>query len=252
MNKQRLECERIIYKIMEILDDPKHNNGSSPNQEFWVKQFAKMNDKEFEQFVCRPFSIFYQTSGLRREPTMDNIIKGLDEINVPLLEELYMPFKYKDAKTGKTFKSKKCMVVYLHMKRMKQFLTKKNSMSIEAKTRDAKTGLLTGHDKNGKESDREFEALAIMNNTATMKELSRSRADSMEDKNILYNTIKTMGIVRLSDLPDDPSDSLSKNLLSTYLIGAGLASNLVNIDMGDKGYMTPYTRKQKELKVQRV
>ena len=247
MNQQRLNCERLIYRVMEILDDPKHNHGEAPNVEFWVEQFAKMNDKEFEEFILKPLSLYYQTSGLKREPNMININHALDEIGVPLLEEIYMPYKYKDS-NGKPVKSKKALVLYIHMKRMKQLLTKKNGLSIEAKARDARTGLLTGHDKNGKESDREFESLAISGLTATIKELSRSRADSMQDKSVMTNLIKTTGQVRLEDLPNDPTDSLSRNLLSTYMIGAGLVSNLVSPD----SYMTPYTLKNKRMKVQKT
>lgn len=247
MNQQRLDCERLIYKIMETLDDPKHNNGETPNVDFWVEQFAKMNDKEFEKFVTTPMSLYYQTSGLKREPSMVNINHALDEIGVPLLEEVYMPYKYKDSK-GRPVKSKKAVVCYIHMKRMKQLLTKKNGLSIEAKTRDARTGLLTGHDKNGKESDREFESLAISGLTATIKELSRSRADSMQDKATMNSLIKTTGQVRLEDLPNDPTDSLSKNLMECYLIGAGLTSNLTSPD----GYMLPHTMRNKRMKVQSV
>ena len=246
MNQQRLECERIIYKIMEMLDDPKKNGGDSPNVDFWVKYFTTLNDKQFEEFVTRPLSLFYQTSGLKREPSMININHALDEINVPLLEEVYLPFKYKN-KDGKPLKTKKCLVLYLHIKRMKQLLTKKNGMSTDAKTRDMRSGLLVGIDKNGKSSDREFESLAVSGLTNTMKELSRPRAASMDDKSIMNSTIKTFGQVRLSDLPDDPADDLSKNLLSTYFIGAGLMTSLVNTD-----YMTPYTLKQKNLKSQRI
>lgn len=245
MNKQRLECERLIYKIMEILDDPKSNKDESPNVDFWVRQFAKMNDKQFEEFILKPFSIYYQTSGLKREPKINQLTQALDELKVPLMEEIYMPHKYKNSQ-DKPVKSKKCLVLYLHMKRMKQLLTKKNGMSIEAKTRDARTGLLTGYDKNGRESDREFESLAISGLTATMKELSRSRADSMNDKSLMNSTIKTMGQVRLEDLTNDPTDSLSKNLLNVYFIGAGLMSNIVT-----KDYMTPYTLQQKNMKVSR-
>ena len=245
MNQQRLECERLIYKVMEILDDPKKNNGESPNVDFWVRQFAKMNDKQFEEFVTRPLSLFYQTSGLKREPSMLNINHALDEIDVPLLESVYLPYKYKD-KNGKPIKTQKCLVLYIHLKRMKQILTKKNGMSIETKTRDMRTGLLTGHDKNGKSSDREMESFAISGLENSIKEFSRSRAASMNDKSVMDATIKTLGQVRLSDLPDDPADDLSKNLLSTYFIGAGIMSNLVSVD-----YMTPYTMKQKKLKVDR-
>lgn len=244
MNQMRLQCERLIYKVMEILDDPKNNGGESPNVEFWIKQFSKMNDKQFEEFITRPLCIIYQTSGLKREPTMLNINHGLDLIGVPLLEEVYMPYKYKD-QNGRPVKSKKCIVAYIHMKRMKQLLTKKNGMSIEAKMRDMRTGLLSSQDKHGRSSDREMESFAISGLTNSLTEFSRPRAASMQDKNQMNSIIKTMGQVRLSDLKEDPVDDLSKNLLSVYLLGAGLYSNLVNID-----YMTPYTLKNKDLRVQ--
>ena len=159
-----------------------------------------------------------------------------------------MPYKYKDPKTGKPVKSKPCLVVYYHEKRMKQILTKKNSSSIYADTRDMRTGLLTGIDKNGKESDREFESLAVSGLTNMAKELSRPRADAMNDKNIMNNTIKNLGQVSLKDLPDDIDDSLSKNMLNAYFIGAQLYSNIIEKDT----YMLPYTAKDKELKVKRV
>ena len=135
------------------------------------------------------------------------------------------------------------------MKRMKQLLTKKNGMSIDTKTRDMKTGLLTGIDKNGKESDHEFESLGVSGLNSTMKELSRMRADSMEDKSVMTSTIKTMGQVKLSELPDEKADSLSKNTLSAYFLGAGLFNNLV---INPITYETPYTVKNKKLRMQRV
>ena len=244
MNQQRLECERLIYKVMETLDDAK-NRGSSPNAEFFARIFSTMNDKQFKEYIIKPFSLYYQTQGMKYEPQMNTIIKALDIINVPLLEPVYLPYKYKDS-NGKPMRTKKCLVIYLHIKRMKQLLSKKNGMSINANTRDMKTGLLTGIDKNGKESDREMESLAVSGLNATMKEFSRSRADSMQDKSAMDSRIRSLGQVRLSDLPDDPSDSLSKNLLSAYMIGAQLQSNLVNQE-----YLTPYTMRQKRMRITR-
>ena len=133
------------------------------------------------------------------------------------------------------------------MKRMKQLLTKKNGMSINAATRDMRTGLLTGIDKNGKESDREFESLAVSGLNATIKEFSRSRADARNDKAVMNNTIRTLGQVSLKDLPEELADPLSKNLLSAYFIGAQLMTSLVSDD-----YILPYTAKNKEKKITRV
>ena len=239
MNQQRLKAERLVYQVMDQLDP------SGRNSDFWKAEFAKMNDDQFKKYISGNFPFYFQT-GAFKEPSMDQISKALDILKVPLLESVYMPFKYKDA-NGRPMKTKPCMVVYIHMKRMKQLLTKKNGMSIDTKTRDMRTGLLTGVDKNGKESDHEFESLAISGLYSTMNEFSRPRADSMEDKSVMNNTIKTTGYVSIKDLPEDLNDSLSKNLLSTYFIGAQLMSNLVNEE-----YMVPYTYLNKEKKISRV
>lgn len=239
MNAQRLKAERLIYEVMDTLDK------SGRNTDFWKEEFSKMSDAQFKTYISNDFPFYFQT-GAFKEPSMKQIVQALDKINVPLLERLYMPYKYKD-KNGRPMKTKECLVVYLPIKRMKQLLTKKNGMSISTKTRDMKTGLLTGIDKNGKESDREFESLAICGLNNSIKEFSRSRADSMNDKSVMNNTINNLGQVYLKDLPDDPTDSLSKNLLSTYFIGAQLYTNLVNED-----YMTPYTMSLKQKKIERT
>lgn len=239
MNKQRLECERLIYSIYDTLDP------SGKNTEYWKQEFSTMADEQFKKYVTSNFPFFYQTSAFD-EPSIDKCVKALDLLKVPFLESIYMPFKYKD-KNGRPMKTKPCMVIYINMKRMKQLLTKKNGMSIYTKTRDMRTGLLTGVDKNGKESDREFESLAISGLYNTMAEFSRPRADSMTDKSIMNNTIKTTGMVSREDLKNDFDDSLSKNLLSTYFIGAQLYTNLVNEE-----YMTPYTFRNKHKKIDRI
>ena len=244
MNAQRLKCERLILEVMTILDNPKKHDGSAPNVEFWTRKFAKMNDKEFEEFICQPMSIFYQTEGLRREPSMLDIMKGLDKINVPMLEHVYMPYKFTNI-DGKPIKSKKAFVGYIHIKRMKQTLALKVHSSFSTQKRDARTGLLTGDDKIGKETDREFESLAISNLDAVTKELSKPRADAMKDKSIMNASIKNMGQVKLKELPDEPTDSLAKNLLNVYMLGCGIVSNMILTD-----YMTPWTLRNKTTKIQ--
>ena len=239
MNQQRLKAEKLIYQVYDCLD-PSHKN-----TEFWKNEFAHMNYDQFKKYISKNFPFYYQT-GAFEEPSMDQICKALDIIKVPLLESVYLPYKYKN-KDGEPMKTKPCLVVYIHEKRMKQLLTKKNGMSIDTKSRDMRTGLLTGIDKNGKESDHEFESLALSGLYSTMKELSRPRADSMNDKSVMNNTIKTLGMVKLSDLPEDLDDSLSKNLLSTYYLGAQLYTTLVNEE-----YMLPYTYRNKHKKISRI
>ena len=203
MNKQRLEAERLVYKVMDTLDP------SGKNSDFWKEEFSKMSGNQFLKYISGHLPFYFQI-GAFKEPNMDQISKALKVLDVPMLESVYMPYKYKNA-DGKPMKTKPCLVGYIHMKRMKQLLTKKNGMSISTKTRDMRTGLLTGVDKNGKESDREFESLAVSGLDATIEEFSRSRADAMNDKAIMNNTIKTTGHVSLKELPEEVDDSLSKN-----------------------------------------
>lgn len=239
MNQTRLNVERMIYKIMDILDP------DGDNSDFWKQEFSKMNDNQFKKYFENNFPIFFQTKAFK-EPSIDQIVKALDVIDVPLLEPVYLPFKYKD-KDGNPLKTKECLVIYVTNKRMKQLLTKKNSMSIDSSVRDMKTGLLTGISKNGKESDKEFESLGVSGLYYTMKELSRPRADSMNSKSIMNSTIKVLGQVSLDELPDDIDDSLSKNLLNAYFLGAQLYTNIVNEE-----YLLPYTRKLRNKNIERL
>lgn len=237
MTKERLAAEELVYKTMDILDP------SGANTDYWKDEFANMSDAQFVKYISQNFPFYYQT-GAFAEPSMDQITKALKHIKAPLLERVYLPYKYKDAK-GRPMKTKECLVLYIHMKRMKQLLTKKNGMSIDTSQRDMRTGLLTGTSKNGKESDHEFESLAISGLTATAKELSRARADAMGDKDVMNNTIKLNGYVSLKDLPEEKNDSVSKKTLYAYFMGAQLITSLVG-DMD--AYMTPYTMSTKKRK----
>ena len=126
-------------------------------------------------------------------------------------------------------------------------LTKKNNTAINTDKRDMKTGLLTGEDKGGKETDREFESLATMGLEYTMDEFARSRADAMEAKAQMSTAILNQGFVSDKDINVAKDDSIAKNLLNVYLLGAHIRSNLVDIN-----YMTPHTAKNKQAKIERV
>lgn len=239
MNKQRLESEKLVYEFMDTLDK------SGANKEFWMKKFSKMSDAQFLSYIKNPFPFFFQV-GAFKEPSMDQIRAVLKLLKVPLVESIYMPYKYTN-KDGKPLKSRPCLVLYINDKRMKQLLTKKNKTIIDISMRDMRTGQLTGASKQGRQSDHEFESLQISSLDATTKELSRARGDAMVDKEYMNNTIKTLGQVSLKDLPDDFSDSLGKSNLSVMFLGAQLMTNLVNSD-----YLLPYTIKNRSKRVERV
>lgn len=237
MNAQRAKAEKLIYAVFDKLDP------SGANTNFYKRKFAKMNDTQFKTFISGDFPYRFQTRLFKIEPSMVEINEASKVLGFPIMEKVNLPYLYTNEK-GEPVQTKECLVIYAHLKRMKQFITKKNSMSIDINMRDMKTGLLISDDKNGKTSDREMEALAVMGLDQTMRELSRPRADAMEAKSEMYSTISTTGQVSLNDLPDNPDDSLAKNLLNVYMLGAGLDTNLLNVD----GYL-PIVLKDKQAKV---
>ena len=61
-----------------------------------------------------------------------------------------------------------------------------------------------------------------------MRELSTIRADSMTAKGSAINKIATTGILYQKDYKVTREESLARNKLNVYFLGAGLNSNLIN------------------------
>lgn len=238
--KQRQDIEALILEVFYTIDK------SNTNTDHYKKLFAKMTDDQFYKFISAKFPYRFHEKPFVTEPSMHECRVALEKIGKePLYCKVNLPYLYTN-KDGVPVNTRETLVVWIPLKKVKQFLTKKNSMSIDISTRDMKTGLLTGVDKNGKTSDREMESLAVAGLDATINEFSKYRADSMNAKNELYNLININGTVTQKEVPVGIDDSLSKNLLNTYLIGSGFNSNLIN-----QGYYLPYTIKNKQKKIER-
>lgn len=232
MNKQREKAEKLIYDVLDTADK------THTNSDYYKKIFATMSDNDFMEFCKRRLPFRFHTQVFKVEPKMYDIIDAFKVLGKPLLERVKLPYVYINDK-GEPIESEECMVIYIHLKRMKQMLTKKNHTSINIEKRDMKTGLLTSDDKGGKETDREFESLATMGLEYTMDEFARPKADAMDAMAQMSNEILAKGYVSQEDLNVTKTDSLGKNLLNVYLIGAHLHSNLVDTD-----YITPLTAKR--------
>lgn len=236
MTPQREKAEKLIYSVMDKLDSAEYNST------YYKSIFAKMSDTEFYKFCKRTLPFRFHTKPFVVEPKMYDIEEALKILGVPLLEKVSLPYLYID-KNGNPVRSKEAMVIYIHIKKMKQFITKKNSIPSNIDNRDMKSGLLVSFDKGGKTSDREMEALAIMELDNTMKELSTWRADYMDAKSSAYQSINTLGKVSIKDIDIDPVDSISKNTLNAYMVSSLINSNILNQD-----YMLPKTLANKTAK----
>ena len=237
MNKQRQQAEELIYKIYDTVDP------SKTNSDYYRKIFATMSDDDFTKFCKRRLPFRFHNSVFKVEPKMYEIIDAFKALDKPLLEKVKLPYVYKNDK-GEPVETQECMVIYIHLKRMKQMLTKKNNNAMNIENRDMKSGRLIGEDKGGQETDREFESLATMGLDWTMDEFARAKADALGAATQMSNTILTNGFVSDKDIQVTSDDSLGKNMLNAYLLGAHITSNLVDID-----YMTPYTAKNRAPRV---
>jgi hypothetical protein len=79
-----------------------------------------------------------------------------------------------------------------------------------------------------------------------MDEFARPKADAMNAMQQMSNTILSKGYVSDEDINVAKNDSIGKNLLNVYLMGAHIHSNLIDIE-----YMTPLTSKNKQVKIER-
>lgn len=238
--EQRQKVETIIYTSFDKVDKTKTNS------EYYKKLFASLSDEQFENMFKHQFPLKYHHKPFENEPTIGDINEGLKVIKVPLTEKVYTPHKYIHPTKG-PINTLETMVAYLHLKKMKQLVTKKTSMSTDIVTRDMKNGLLINFDKNGKASDKELEGLLILGSEATVKEFAKPRADALNAKDYMYNEISTKGTVSLKEIPMDEDDSLSKNLTNVYFTGAHLYTNLLN-----KDYYLPYALKRDRKLVSRI
>lgn len=239
MTANRRKAEELWIKILNILD-PSHTNSN-----YYKKVFAEMSDAQFSAWLKKKFPLKFHFRPFEIEPDLDVCIKALDVMGVPLLEPVAMPWVYENS-DGKPVYSKPAFVGYTHLKKLKQFGTKKNHLPISNDNVDMKSGLLLGEDKGARESDREFEALQVMGLSYTAKEFSTFKADALGAKDQAYGAINSIGDVYQQDIVFRQDDSLARNMISSYMIGSHLMTNLVIND-----YMTPATVQGRHSKVTR-
>ena len=239
-SKKRKEIEDLIYKVFDTVDTTKTNS------DYYRELFSKMTNSEFYHFLERRLPFRFHQEVFKIEPKMYQIVDAFKILNKPLLEKVNLAHIYRN-KDGVPVQSKECLVIYIHLKRMKQLLNKKTNIALNIEKRDMKTGLLVGEDKGGKETDREFESLAAFGLDYTIDEFSRPRGDALKSAAEMSAVIMNKGFVSEKDFNIEKDDSLGKNILNVYLLGANIYSNLVDIN-----YMTPYTAKNRKKAVERV
>ena len=238
-DKQRNECEFFILNFMDKLDK------TGENSEFLKEQFASMSNAQFEKWMKKDYPLQFQVRAFEVEPKFKDYQDAARVIGINLMEKVALPYLYKNS-DGEPVCTKPALIMYLHLKKMQQMITKKNKVSTDIDNRDMKSGRLNTDDKGAATGDKEMECLAIAGLDKTLEEFSTIRADYMDAKSQAYATITATGTLSSDDYDLKRSDGLANNFISSYLLAAHIDSNLINND----GY-TPYTLKEKSLRTSR-
>lgn len=239
MTKEREKAEALIYKFFNAIDP------TGSNTKFYKELFSGMSDIEFKAFCARKLPFRLQTAPFKYEPSISNIKKSFDVLNIPFLEDVYEPSLYKD-ENGKAVTCTKALTAYVNLVPLKQMLAKKNSWATENASRETKTGRLTGHDKAGLVSDRELESFFLFDQFKSVDFFTHEMGDDMEAKAQMLTQINSTGQYHQDDVSRENVNQISKNTVDAYMIGSCLMTNLINED-----YMTPYTLSQKQKTVRR-
>ena len=223
--QKRKDMETLVYNTFSALDP----SGTNTNK--YKALFSKMSDARFDKYFKTIFDnddiyLVLDVVDFEHALTIDNINKAAKVLNIPLTEKVAMPFVNHDTKNPVVTKSE-VIVGYLHLKRMQQMLSKKNTTSTEIGIRSALTGQVSGHDKNGRISDSETACLSTIGADYALREFMGPRSDDKVMKAQMYTDIATKGYCSIDDLSNNPTNKTSLKTTDTYLIGMGIKSDLI-------------------------
>ena len=235
LKERRSKIENLVLDCVKMLDNNKMNNYN-----YYKGLFNSMNDTEFSKWAGSMGHELDDTIQLIELPFeevhMSQVKKCADYLDIPLEEYItYHHIPY--APNGVRSKSK-VPVGYVHIKRMQQLLSKKNSYGLDIDSVELKSGQVKGTSKVASLTDPETFSLAAISADKSLEELLGPRADNQFKKQRMYQMITRDGYVTLDELKDDKKKHYSTTLstIDTYMIASGL-----HTDLRTNSLKTPYT-----------
>jgi hypothetical protein len=221
----RKKMEEKVYGTFDRLDPTKVNSNK------YKALFSKMSDAQFDKFFKDLFAdddqyLVLDVVDYERNLLIEHVEDAAKYLGVPLFEKVAMPWVNKD-RNNPVITKFAVPVGFIHLKRVQQILSKKNTTSTDVSSRSALTGQVVGKDKNARDSDTENFALVTINAHDTLREFMGPRADDMVMKNEMYSQIAQKGFVSLESLTNNVENKVTLNALDVHLIGMGLKSDII-------------------------
>lgn len=250
--KNRKKVEKLIIDTLNILET------GGLNAEKYKAIFKKMSDSQFLAFFNKmktdDTAHLYVENDLygKNQITMDSIEETSKFLNVPLEEYLYLRHKTEDGETIRL--PEKVPVMYIHLKRMQQLLSKKNISNVDidsGNVRSRITGGLNSTSKSGRFTDSDTQALlsATSETGSTvisedgqeipvypiMSELMHMRGDNNLLRSNMLQQIAFSGEVSIdraaeavAKMPAGSTRGQATHTLDIYYLGAGIKTDLIN------------------------
>ena len=224
ISSKRKKAENLIYKVISSLDK------SNENTNYYKSLFGKMMDEQFKRYIKKmendeDENFFIEVLPNKNEPTLKDIKEALNILNVPLDEYVY--YRHDGHEKDPIRTRYKVPVGYLIIKRVQQFLSKKNTYSLDISQRSMKTNQVTGKSKISRISDGDNNALSAIGADFALKEFMGPRADSSDAKIDMYRDISLYGYVYQKDLSNNLNEKQTLNTVNVYLTGAGFETDLL-------------------------
>lgn len=230
----RASVEKIIYDTFDALD-PTGINGNK-----YRELFSSMSDKQFDKYM-KDFlenedeNFILDIVEFERTVDLTKCEKAAKVLGIPLWEYVYLPHLTMD-QNNVVSTPEKCLVGYINVKRTQQLLFKKNGITTTSMKRSAITGQVIDKDRNSRTSDIESTMLVSLGAEDILRELQGPRADDESMQSEMLQDISSKGFVSLDDLDSNPVNKKSLVTLSSYLLSAGIFSDV----LGDT-YILPST-----------
>lgn len=224
-NSARAKFMADLDKLFNILDP------SGANTKYYHDKWDKVSDKEFDNWVKwldnDENNFYWETIEYKRDAKLENIVKAADAFNIPLYERVAVPY-LNGSEEDVIVSPDPVPVGWIHVKRLPQTIHHKNSGSTSITKRNAKTGQVTGEDKNGRITDVETYAMTAYGAEKTLQELLGFRADDEAAKNQAYAHLMNEGVIYLNELQSTPEDKSAINTLDVYYTSAGMKTNIIS------------------------